>query len=63
MRAPADPTTAPNTPPGVIRRVAADAHPGGPNGQGLVLIAGFAGYTAMFTLALTLSFVACSIAF
>ena len=56
MRAPADPTTAPNTPPGVIRRVAADAHPGGPNGQGLVLIAGFAGYTAMFTLALSIAF-------
>ena len=52
-----------NPSPTQIHRVADAAHPGGPNGQGLVLIAGFAGYAAMFATAIALSFVACSVAF
>ena len=52
----------PTTPPTTIRRVETPAHPGGANGQGLVLVAGSPGYGVMFSAALTMAFVACSIA-
>lgn len=54
--------TEPNHPtPTEIRRAEDAAHPGGHNGQGLVLVAGFAGYVAMFSAAIALSVVACTI--
>ena len=47
--------------PSEIRRAEDAAHPGGHNGQGLVLVAGFLGYVAMFTAAIALSVAACLI--
>ena len=49
-----------------VRRLTAIAHPVPDNhskGQRLSLLGGFIGYSVMFSAALTMAFVACSIAF